>query len=89
MIKNKELSANGIIVLDKKTYSLSKLQKRIEKCPKKLPFKAINKQTQEEFGPFNSQKECQEKLNLSSRSHISEVLKGSRDSAYGYYFKYI
>ena len=51
------------------------------------PIIAINLTTFEQFGPYNSIKECKEALNLKN-NHIGEILKGIRKSQEGYTFKF-
>lgn len=91
MIKDKMNYCNGYIILAKEFFTEEKLQKRIQiakKNNKGKSFIAINIKTKQEFGPFNSQKECINSLKLFS-NHIGQVLSGKRKSQEGYYFKYI
>ena len=89
MIDNKELSAKNIIIIDKDQYTKELLQYRIKNCIKKLPFIAINKDTNEESEIFTSIEECKRALNLPKNCHIGEVLKGQRKSSNGWIFKYV
>ena len=89
MIDNKELSAKNIIIIDKNQYTKELLQYRIKNCIKKLPFIAINKDTNEKSEIFTSIEECKRVLNLPKNCHIGEVLKGQRKSSNGWMFKYV
>ena len=91
MINDKMNFCNGFIILKKETFSEEKLQKRIQIAQnnkRRKAFIAINIKTKQEFGPFNTQKECINYLNLTS-NHIGQVLSGKRQSQQGYRFKYI
>lgn len=89
MINNKTLSAKGIIIIDKESYTLDLLQYRLTNCIKKLPFIAINIKTNEISQIFTSIEECKRTLNLPTNCHIGEVLKGQRRTSNGFTFKYI
>lgn len=89
MVKNRMISCNGIIAIDKENFSEELLKERIQKSKQTFrPFIAINLNTFEKIGPFNSMKECKEKLKLKN-NHIGEILKGKRKSQEGYTFKFI
>ena len=91
LINDKLNYCNGYILIKKDEFSEEKLQEKMQKAAKDnrgKTFIAIDKKTKEEYGPFNSQKECISFLKLSA-NHIGEVLSGKRKSQEGYYFKYI
>lgn len=89
MVEEKTLSSKGIIIIDKEKYSQEKLQNRIKRCIKKIPFKAINIKTGELSETFTSIEECKRTLNLPKNCHIGEVLKKQRNSSNGYKFIYV
>ncbi len=89
LIKNKYNSCNGIICIDKEEFTEQLLKEKLEKAKQTFrPFVAINLKTKEEFGPFETMKECREQLGL-KHNHIGEILKGIRKSQEGYTFKFI
>lgn len=91
MIKDKMNFCNGYIILAKENFSQQKLQQRLKianKSARNKKFIAIDIKTKKEFGPFNTQRECINYLNLTS-NHIGQVLSGKRQSQQGYKFKYI
>lgn len=89
MVQNKTLSAKGIIIIDKEQYNINVLNERLKQCIKKMPFIAICKETGITTGPYTNIEECKRLLNLPKSCHITEVLKGTRQSSNGYEFKYI
>lgn len=89
MVNNTTYSAKGIIVIDKEKYTPALLKMRLQGCVKKLPFVAVNKQTNEQMGIFTNIEECKRQLGLPKSCHIGEVLKGQRQSSNGYIFYYI
>lgn len=89
LIKNKYNSCNGIICIDKEKFTEQLLKEKLERAKQTFrPFVAINLKTKEEFGPFETMKECREQLGL-KHNHIGEILKGIRKSQEGYTFKFI
>ena len=89
LLSNEYNSCNGIIAIKKELFSQELLQEKISKAKQSFrKFKAKKLETGEEFGPFNSMKECREILQLKN-NHIGEVLKGKRKSQEGYTFYFI
>ena len=89
LLENKYNSCNGIICIDKEEFTEQLLKEKLEKAKQTFrPFVAINLKTKEEFGPFETMKECREQLGL-KHNHIGEILKGIRKSQEGYTFKFI
>lgn len=89
LLNNEYNSCNGIIAIKKDLFSQELLQEKLSKAKQSFRlFKAKNLQTNEEFGPFESIKECREILQLKN-NHIGEVLKGKRKSQEGYTFYFI
>jgi len=89
VLEEKYNSYCGYIFIYKDDFSQEKLQKRLSKAKQSFrQFIAINLKTNEEFGPFNTMKDCKEQLRLTS-NHIGEILKGKRKSQEGYTFKFI
>ncbi len=89
MINNRMISCNGIIAIDKQSFTEDLLQKRLEQAKQTFrPFIAINLTSFEKIGPFTSMKECKEILKLKN-NHIGEILKGKRKSQEGYTFQFI
>ena len=88
MIHNELCFSNGIICIDKETFSEARLQECINSADSKTtPFIARNIETGEVFGPFTNKLECKRFLNLKS-NHIKEVLDKKRKTQEGYTFQY-
>ena len=88
MLHNQLYFCNGLICIDKETFT----QQRLEECIKKATTKttsfiARKIETGEIFGPFTNKLECKRILNLKS-NHIGEVLTKQRKSQEGYIFQY-
>ena len=88
MLQNQLYYSNGVICIDKETFS----QERLNECIKVVegkttPFIARNIETGEVFGPFTNKTKCKEFLNLKS-NHIREVLDKKRKTQEGYTFQY-
>jgi hypothetical protein len=88
MLQNQLYYSNGIICIDKETFT----QERLDECikvaeGKTTPFIARNIETGEVFGPFTNKTKCKEFLNLKS-NHIREVLDKKRKTQEGYTFQY-
>ncbi len=89
LVNNKLNSCNGYIIILESEFSDQLLQEKIKKARNTYrPFVAIDLNTFERFGPYNSIKECKESLHLKS-NHIGEILKKHRKSQEGYTFKFI
>ena len=82
------VSYHGYIFILKEEYSEEVLKDRLSRMISKEKFKAINKKSGEEFGPFTTYEECKRALSLPANAHIGEVLKGTRRSSNGYLFQY-
>lgn len=88
VLNHKYNSCNGYIFIDKEEFTEEKLQQMLAKVKNSFrPIIAINLTTFEQFGPFNSIKECKEALNLKN-NHIGEILSGKRKTQEGYTFKF-
>ena len=88
MLHNQSYYTNGVICIDKETFSEERLKECVKRAKKKTtPFIARNIETGEIFGPFTSKTECKKSLNLKS-NHISEVLDKKRKTQEGYIFQY-
>ncbi len=88
MLNNQLYYCNGVICIDKETFTEQRLKECIKQATMKAtPFIARNISTGEVFGPFTSKVECKKFLNLKS-NHISEVLNKKRKSQEGYVFQY-
>ena len=88
MLHNQTYSCNGIICIDKATFTEKRLQDCIKHAQMKTtPFIARNIETGEVFGPFTNKTECKKILGLKS-NHISEVLEKKRKTQEGYTFVY-
>lgn len=89
VLEGKYNSYCGYIFIDKEDFAEEKLKERLSKAKQSFrPFIAIKLDSNEQFGPFESMKECRQALKLTS-NHISEILKGIRKSQEGYTFKFI
>lgn len=88
MLHNQTYYCNGIICIDKETFTEKRLQECIKHAQMKTtPFIARNIETGEVFGPFTNKTECKKILGLKS-NHISEVLEKKRKTQEGYTFVY-
>jgi len=88
MLHNQAHYCNGVICIDKATFTEERLQECVKMAKMKAtPFIARNIKTGEVFGPFTSKAECVRTLNLKS-NHISEVLENKRKTQEGYTFQY-
>lgn len=56
---------------------------------KAKPIARIDKDTNQIIDTFSSIEEAKRKLNLKDNTHISEVCKGKRKTAYGYKWTYL
>lgn len=89
LIQNKYNSCNGIICIAKENFSNELLKEKINKAKQTFrEFIAIDLKTKEQFGPFQTMKDCKKQLNLKN-NHIGEVLKGKRKSQEGFTFQFI
>lgn len=88
MLHNQAHYCNGIICIDKKTFTEERLQECVKQAKMKASsFIARKIDTGEVFGPFTNKTECKKFLGLKS-NHISEVLEGKRKTQEGYVFQY-
>lgn len=88
MLHNQTYYCNGVICIDKETFTEKRLQECIKHAQMKTtPFIARNIETGEVFGPFTNKTECKKILGLKS-NHISEVLEKKRKTQEGYTFVY-
>ena len=88
MLKNQLYYSNGVICIDKESFTQQRLKDCIEVAKgKTTPFIARKIETGEVFGPFLNKTECKKFLNLKS-NHIREVLDKKRKSQEGYIFQY-
>ena len=88
MLHNQAHYCNGVICIDKETFTEKRLQECIKQAQMKAtPFIARNIETGEVFGPFTNKTECKKTLGLKS-NHISEVLEKKRKTQEGYTFVY-
>lgn len=88
MLHNQTHYCNGVICIDKETFTEKRLQECIKHAQMKTtPFIARNIETGEVFGPFTNKTECKKILGLKS-NHISEVLEKKRKTQEGYTFVY-
>ena len=88
MLHNQTYYCNGVICIDKETFTEKRLQECIRHAQMKTtPFIARNIETGEVFGPFTNKTECKKILGLKS-NHISEVLEKKRKTQEGYTFVY-
>ena len=88
MLHNQTHYCNGVICIDKKTFTKKRLQECIKQAQMKAtPFIARNIETGEVFGPFTNKTECKKILGLKS-NHISEILEKKRKTQEGYTFVY-
>lgn len=88
VLNHKYNSCNGYIFIYKEEFTEDVLKEKISKAKQSFrPIIAINLKTFEQFGPYNSMKECKEALGLKN-NHIGEVLSGKRKSQEGYTFKF-
>lgn len=88
MLNNQLYYSNGVICIDKESFTQQRLKDCIEVAKgKTTPFIARNIETGEVFGPFINKTECKKFLNLKS-NHIREVLDKKRKSQEGYIFQY-
>ena len=88
MLHNQIYYCNGIICIDKETFTEKRLQECVKHAQMKTtPFIARNIETGEVFGPFTNKTECKKTLGLKS-NHISEVLEKKRKTQEGYTFVY-
>ena len=88
VLNHKYNSCNGYIFIDKEEFTEDLLKEKLSKVKNSFrPIIALNLKTFEQFGPYNSIKECKEALNLKN-DHIGEILKGIRKSQEGYTFKF-
>ena len=88
MLHNQAHYCNGVICIDKMTFTEERLQECVKMARMKAtPFIARNIETGEVFGPFTNKLECKRVLNLRS-NHISEVLEKKRKTQEGYIFQY-
>ena len=88
MLHNQAHYCNGVICINKATFTEERLQECIKMAKMKAaPFIARNIKTGEVFGPFTNKLECKRVLNLKS-NHISEVLENKRKTQEGYTFQY-
>lgn len=89
LLNHKYNSCNGIIAIKKEEFTHDLLQQKLNNAKQSFrPFIALNIRTLEQFGPYESMKQCKEALKLKN-NHIGEVLKGKRQSQEGYTFKFI
>jgi hypothetical protein len=89
MLHNQAHYCNGVICIDKETFTEARLQECIKQAKMKTtPFIARNIETGEVFGPFTNKTECKRVLGLKS-NHISEVLEKKRKTQEGYVFIYV
>ena len=89
LLSHKYNSCNGIIAIKVDEFSEELLQQKLQNAKNTFhPFVAIKLDTQEQFGPFNSIKECREYFHFKN-NHIGEILKKQRKSQNGYTFKFI
>ena len=88
MLHNQAYYCNGVICIDKETFTEERLRECVKQAQiKATPFIARNIETGEVFGPFTNKTECKKILGLKS-NHISEVLKKKRKTQEGYTFVY-
>ena len=88
MLKNQLYYSNGVICIDKDSFTQQRLKDCIKVAKgKTTPFIARKIETGEVFGPFLNKTECRKFLNLKS-NHIREVLDKKRKSQEGYIFQY-
>ena len=88
MLHNQTYYCNGVICINKETFTEKRLQECIKHAQMKTtPFIARNIETGEVFGPFTNKAECKKILGLKS-NHISEVLEKKRKTQEGYTFVY-
>ena len=88
MLKNQLYYSNGVICIDKDSFTQQRLKDCIKVAKgKTTPFIARKIETGEIFGPFINKTECKKFLNLKS-NHIREVLDKKRKSQEGYIFQY-
>ena len=88
MLHNQAHYCNGVICIDKETFTDERLKECVKVAQMKAtPFIARKIETGEVFGPFIKKTECKEFLGLKS-NHISEVLEKKRKSQEGYVFQY-
>ena len=88
MLHNQTYYCNGVICIDKETFTEKRLQECIRHAQMKTtPFIARNIETGEVFGPFTNKTECKKILGLKS-NHISEILEKKRKTQEGYTFVY-
>ena len=88
MLHNQAHYCNGVICIDKETFTEERLRECVKQAQiKATPFIARNIETGEVFGPFTNKTECKKALGLKS-NHISEVLEKKRKTQEGYTFVY-
>ena len=88
MLHNQLYFSNGIICIDKETFTEERLKECIKRAKSRnTSFIARKIETGEVFGPFINKMECKKFLNLKS-NHIGEVLNKQRKSQEGYIFQY-
>lgn len=88
MLHNQVHYCNGVICIDKETFTEERLRECVRQAQiKAAPFIARNIETGEVFGPFTNKTECKKVLGLKS-NHISEVLQKKRKTQEGYIFQY-
>ena len=88
MLHNQAHYCNGVICIDKETFTEERLRECVKQAQiKATPFIARNIETGEVFGPFTNKTECKKILGLKS-NHISEVLEKKRKTQEGYTFVY-
>ena len=88
MLKNQLYYSNGVICIDKDSFTQQRLKDCIKVAKgKTTPCIARKIETGEIFGPFINKTECKKFLNLKS-NHIREVLDKKRKSQEGYIFQY-
>lgn len=89
LLNEKYNSCNGIIAIKEEDFTEEKLKEKLKKARNTFhPFMAIKIDTQEQFGPFYSIKECQKYFNFKS-NHIGEILNKQRKTQNGYTFRFI
>ena len=88
MLHNQAYYCNGVICIDKETFTEERLRECVKQAQiKATPFIARNIETGEVFGPFTNKTECKKTLGLKS-NHIREVLEKKRKTQEGYTFVY-
>ena len=88
MLHNQAHYCNGVICIDKETFTEERLRECVKQAQiKATPFIARNIETGEVFGPFTNKTECKKTLGLKS-NHIGEVLEKKRKTQEGYTFVY-